>query len=672
MHKKSILALIGFIFIGYVFSETTKIDVDPNFDTQKVLENISKDYLQKKLFGDKSPMLVWSGGLGRLEIGFYNRVETFYADHLSLLSKSKYDQLLYFKDTTDIKFFANQADVLRSRLVIRNVFRAGEPETLGTTSESFVKILDSEEGLHKHYIGKLLFWIREAWFEATLNDIFCLNTKGKHYFKIGVFPFALGRGIALGDAFAVSPGILGFYSNNVIDQYAPGFLFYGDIVPDRLEYDFYFSMLRNYSGTFKEVNQKIYKNEIGRSDTPWRGFGKIDFVFATRFIWLIPDVVGPRTVLRIEPYAFFNNDPEQKVDFEGDAETKLATLGTAFDYEGELFEWGLELGANFGSQKLRGWDKNMPKEANRDGTQVVEYTKVFVGAPPTPPAPDTRPKALVSDANRVIVDSSPQGAAFNNQEIGNSGLYNAEDRFRAARSNTLSGAMFVADASLTWNEKVKLSSCLQIASGDENPNRNPFNDTTDNPDTTYSGFIPFQSIYSGKRVLSLFFLGTGRVARPLTVPPNRVTKERVATVESGFTNLMLLGFGSDIITNAFWCKDTRIRPNVLFGWKAHATKKYDHDVNVLSSIEEAADRYLGVEFNLFAETELYKNLRLFLVTGFFLPGSYFADVKGIPFNADHLAALKNPVCGEVFGYNSPPVLSNHPAYLLNVGLIFNF
>lgn len=661
MFKKSSFIFLLFVIFSNIFAQS---DVINSINESIVLENLSKDFLCEKIFDQKSPALIWSGGQGRLEIGFYNRVESFYADNTSYLSGSKYDQIFYAQNTTDIKFYVKQADALRSRLVIRNKFRAGEPESLGKTSDSFVKILDSEEGSHSHYIGKLLFWVREGWFEATLNDLFCLKTRGKHYLKLGVFPFVLGRGISLGDAYAVSPGTIGFFSNNVIDQYAPGVLLYGDLVPDRLQYDFYFSILRNYAGSFKDVNAKVFKNEIGRAATPWRGFGHINFVFAARLIGIIPDLLCSPSIIRIEPYGFFNNDPEMKVEFDSDASSKLATIGAAIDYEGEIFEWGIEMAANFGNQKLRPWDRNYPKEANRNGTQVVEYTKVY-------DSDSFSTKALVSNANKAIVASSAQGVAFNGKEIASSGLYNADDRFRAAKTNQLKGAMFVADASINWSKKVKLSSALQIASGDENPNKRPLDNTPESiSDDIYSGFVPFQSIYSGKRVLSLFFLGSGRVARPLSVPPGGSSKYQLAGVESGFTNLLMLGFGADIESKIFSGRDARFRPNVIFGWQAYATKKYD--IDTLSSLDEPADKYLGVEVNLFGEVELYRNLRMFLVTGFFLPGSHFDDIKGIPLNQDNLDALKNPVCGSIFDRNSPPVLSNKVAFLFNVGMIYNF
>ena len=637
------------------------------FDIQKILDNISYDQLCRKVFPEKGPIITWSGGLGKLEIGFMNRAETFYADSISLLSKSKYDQIFYFQNTSDLKFYVKQGDALRSRMVIRNKFRAGEPQSLGVTSESSVKILDIEEGLHTHYVGKLFLWIKEAWFEITLNDLFCLQTKGKHFFKIGIFPFVLGRAISLGDAYAISPGVLDFFSNNLIDQYAPGMLLYGEVIDDRLEYDIYFSTLRNYSGSAREVNEKIYKNVVGRAEDPRRGFGKMNFVFAARAIGIIPNIIGCPGILRIEPYGFFNNDPEQKTEFANDAKSKLATIGLAMDYEGEVFEWGIECANNFGHQTLLPYDRNyMQEKRASDGTQVVAYTKVLDG----PPTDSASTDALVSDANKITVDASPRGVAFNGKEIGNSGLYNAEDRFRAGKVNSFSGAMFVADASIQLRKNVKLSSAIQIASGDENPNKNALGVTPDAIDTQFSGFIPFQSIYSGKRVLSLFFLGTGRIARVLSSTPGRVVKSRLAVVESGFTNLMLIGFGADIDTNIMWCQKTRLRPNVLFGWQTHATNKFD--IATMSGLDEPADKYLGVEINIFGETELIENLRMFLVGGFFFPGSHYNDVKGRPFTSDQLEALSNPVCGELFGKNSPPILSNHRAFILNIGLIYNF
>ena len=61
-----------------------------------------------------------------------------------------------------------------------------------------------------------------------------LGFESNHSFTVGAFPFELGRGISLGAAYAIGPGPLGFYSDGMIDQFAFGFKFSGEIVPDVL------------------------------------------------------------------------------------------------------------------------------------------------------------------------------------------------------------------------------------------------------------------------------------------------------------------------------------------------------------------------------------------------------------------------------------------------------
>jgi len=618
-------------------------------------------------FYEEKPVFIWAGGLGRLEIGFKNKIEFMEGRSLNLLSRSKFDQTMWIQNTSDMTFFVKQGDAIRSRMVIRNKYRAGDVETLGRTSESTVKIGDVVDGAHTHFLGKQIFWIREAWFEMRLNDVMNLKMSTDHFFKIGIFPFELGRGISLGDAFAVQPGILGFYSNNAIDQFAFGGLLHGEITPDNAMYDVYFSISHNRSDTFANVNDKTYINEIGRRDDPRRGFGIINIQFASRFTFLIEKPLCSPGNLRLEPYIFIDHEPEQRVEFPADASSKLATPGLSVEYEdGEIFDWGFEMAANFGHQHVRGWDRNQVKFENRDGAQVIVYSKVTDGVPG---APGTK-QALVTPANKAVVNNSMQGAAFNDEQIDSSGLYNDPMRFRDAYNNYYKGAMFVADIGMKIKKNVKLTAMYGVATGDENPNRDLDDPNDAEVDGNYLGFIPIQSIYSGKRVLSVFFLGSGKIARPLSVPPARQSRDRFASTDSGFTNLILAGFGADIKPKINCFPPVRFRPNIIFGWQQFPTRKFDL-MTKLSS-KEAAEPYLGVEFNIFAEAQLLKQLRGFLVTGFFLPGDHFFDTRGKPLNADQVEALNNPGCDGLFGYNSVPLLDTHTGFLFNIGMEYAF
>lgn len=611
------------------------------------------------------PVITWSKGDGRLEIGMVNRTESFYARSLALLSDSYLDQVLYFQNTTDLKFYVTQGDWLRSRTVIRNKYKIGDPGSLGQTSESSFKIADATaEGNHSHFIGKLFFWIRENWAEIYLNKVLGLECDAKHYFKVGIFSFALGRGISLGDAYAVSPGIVGFYSSNVIDQYAFGGLLHGDVVRDFIEYDAYFSILRNYSGTFKDNNAKIYAQQLGNEATPWRGFGHINFLFASRLTATFKNPLGCGGVSKFEPYVMINHDPEQKIDFDADAESKLATLGMAVDYEGSLFEWGIETAANFGKQTVHAWDNNDVKLVNKNGVASFEYTKVFAGDPATGAS-----KALVTSANKAIVAAGQKGALFNGTPINGSTLYNGLDRFTPRYTNEYQGVMFVADATVKIEKDVKLSTAFAFASGDVNPNKDFENIGESLVDGNYQGFIPFQSTYSGRTVASVFFLGSGKIVRPSLVTASPNGRDRFASADSGFTNLILYGVGSDI-RKPLCGKKARFRPNILFGWQDFATEKFDVEKKI--ALKTPASKYLGFELNFFGEIELIKNLKAFLVTGIFFPGSHFKDVKGKPTSADTLENLNNPVCGDLFGKNSAPILADNKAFLLNVGLEYFF
>lgn len=677
MHKFLLLSLFVFIDIQSAVDQQNKIQQQSKEISSETKQEPAKpesndllDHPEERprvgydaVYYEERPVFIWAGGQGRLDLGFMNRSEVVYGRSLQLLSKSKFDQTLYFQTTTDMKMFMKHADLIRARLVIRNKYRAGDPESLGRTSESTFKITDVVTGEHEHFLGKLIFWMREGWLEIKLNDLLQLKTNTHHFFKIGIFPFELGRGISLGDAFAVQPGIIGFYSNNVIDQYAFGGLFHGEIVRDRISYDAYFSILRNLSDSFRNVNEKVFANEIGRRDDPRRGFGDINLGFAGRLMLLIPRPFCSSGDLTIEPYIFINRDPEQKVEFIADASSKLATPGLSIEYEGgEYLDWGVEFAANFGHQHVRGWDRNKTQLENRDGQVVVVFNKVLDGSPDK----KNTQKALITPNNKKIVNNSAQGAAFNGKEIGNTGLFNSFTRFRDAYDNFYKGAMFVADVALKLRKNVKLTSTFGVATGDENPNR-PLRDPNDSMiDGDYQGFVPFQSIYSGKRVLSLFFLGTGRIARPLSVPATIEDTDRFASTESGFTNLIFFGFGSDV-KKANW----RFRPNILWGWQQHKTKKFDLETK-RSSPDEFADRYLGFEINIFAEVQLAKQLKGFIITGFFIPGTFYKDTRGKPLAADQIEALNNVGCDGLFGINAPPLLSDHPAFLFNTGLEFSF
>lgn len=595
----------------------------------------------------------------RFEFLLKCRNEAFYGRSLELFSPSSLDQVFYAQTVIDGIIKASFLDgALRSKVALRTKSRWGNPTTIARTTESDFKVTDVIIGKHKHFLGKLFIWMREGWAEIRLNDAFQLCTSREHYLKLGAFPFELGRGISLGEAYAVSPGLLGFYSNEVIDQYAFGALAHGDIIHDKLTYDLYLAVLRNESDTFSNVTAKVFAQEIGKRENPWRGFGKINYAFASRFDWWIRNAFNSKGMLVLEPYILYNHDPEQKVNFPSDATSNLTTVGFMWDYFGSGFvEAGAEFAMNFGRQKVRPWDRNNI-EIRRDPDDAhleLVYSHVLNA---------DGSKAAVTNKNKSVVNKSPQGIAFNDKEIGDSGLFNAVNRFRAGYKNRYKGAMAVGDAAI-WilKDTLKLAGTLAWASGDENPNkdRGP-NDTSDND---YNGFIGLQEIYSGKRVPSLFVIGPNRIPRPLSLPENLIAQQEdpFPSVTSGFTNLIYGGFGLEW-TPCLWNCSFRVRPNVLSYWQDIATKQFD--IVTKSQIDALASRYLGLECNAFIDANILKNCKLYFAGGFFVPGTHFKQVKGLPLNAEQQVALdsldKTGFVGDV-----PPVLGTNVAWSLNAG-----
>jgi hypothetical protein len=513
--------------------------------------------------------------------------------------------------------------------------------------------------------------MREGWIDIGLNEAFgCPNEVNKHFLTLGAFSFKLGRGIALGDAYAVSPGLLGFYSNNVIDQYAPGILAHGDIRKGKLTYDIYLALLENLSDSFDNVNEEIYSMQIRRGrEHPQRGFGKLNYVIASRLIFTLlnkEDNCGRN--LTFEPYILYNSNPEEDIEFPSDAKSKLVTFGMALEYEGPKWDFGFDFAQNFGTQKVRPWDRNhinIKRDADTAALTLV-YTEIDTKNPQVDPK---APRALVTDANKKVVNNSPQNPSLNGKEIGNSGLFNDPDRFRKGYDNELVGFMFVTDAGYRFNKEFKISATVGIASGDEDPNVD-LNDPLDSEvDGDFEGFVGLQESYSGKRVPSVFVLGMTPVPRPLSVPSSNIQEDdRFAQNVTGFTNLVYCGLGFDW-SPCRWDKQFSIRPNILAYWQEHATKKFS--LRLQRTIDELASKFLGVELNVFSEVKLLTNLKAFIVAGVFFPGQYYKDVRGKPLTRSQQQQLKN-LNDTGFNRAKFPFLNDSTAFMLNWGFEYVF
>ena len=663
-----ILALVfGISTIGVSAKELVKAS-----DNKTVKKEIAPNSNYTKLIS-------FNKGKSGVQFSLTNNTEGFYARSSELFSSSPLDQIVYVRNTWDAALEANVNQWVKTKLVLRNKATWGNEGIVATTSDTF-KLGDAVAGSHRHYIGKLVPWIKEGWFDFSLNKAAGLDDMVQHRVKVGSFGFKLGRGISLGSAYNVSNGILGFYSSGVVDQYAFGSQIYGDIRKDKLSYNLYSAILENYSDKFSRVNAAAFASEIGRKENPQRGYGNINFIVAANLKWQALDGTGGLGKMTVEPYITFNRAPEQKIEFTSDASSRLATFGLSTEYVGDVIEWGCELAGNFGSQKVRDWDRNKVV-VDRDSDGVIKnfYThvrinsasgsKALVGSHST-----TTSGSTVADGTRAAVNASLQGADYNGKEINTSGhtllsgvasLWNDSNRFRTGYTNRYKGMMFVADG--VWNlqddKKLKLVGTVGWASGDESPNVDLGDAKAAVVDGDYQGFVGLQEVYSGKRVPSIFVIGSNDVVRPLSSPNNGF-----AINTSGFTNLAYIGGGVDWQVKAL-SKGWRIKSNVLSYWQDKATKKYD--ITTALSLDDYANKHLGVEINSSVRCALMGGLAAYVTGGIFKPGKHYDDIKGQPLNSSQLKALDSL---DSTGYpdNGVPVIGTSTAIVLDWGLELSF
>ena len=619
---------------------------------------------------------------GKLESQFDNFIftfsgmykpEMFFGKNISLLNNNNEGNKIWFqRHTLDLQLDIDYGcqtygyNVLAMRFNVRNKGIWGNPESIASTTEAETKIVDSVGRRHKHAIPRHIFWMREAWLSFDIAQVMGLSFLNNHTFKVGLFPFQLGRGIALGDAYAVGPEQLGFYSDSFVDQYAPGALFHGEILANRLGYDLYVAILQNRSSSLSETGAAILGQQYGRLETPQRGSGIINFLIATRFNWhvFVSDIYGK---LRVEPYVLYNRDPEQRIEFRGDSSSQLGTIGLAMEYEHPRFQIGFDYALNLGQQRAKGWDRNQIVEQNRGGQVVLVNSHVV--------DQNNEKIPFISNSKaQGIINCSFQDESENGENIGtvDSGvgyltgpitLKNVANRFRNPYTNKYEGWMFVIDAGYwIYKKDLMLATTAFIATGDRNPNEETL-------DMVYSGFVPLQEAYSGKLVKSAYFLGgAGKITRPLSQPVSNQAPSRFAQTVNGFTNLVGTGLGLQWKPSG-WKKTFAFNPNALAYWQENPTKKFD--ARTSSELDSLANTFLGVELNLFMSCMVLKDLKLFFVGSVFFPGAHYRDILGKPLTPTQQRLLDR-LDRTGFDEDRIPNIGDDTSYTFNLGLEFRF
>lgn len=621
----------------------------------------------------KKEPFIFLNGDNKLEFGSKIKLESFYGKNISLLNKFNCDldtvlaPVKYTLDFATMYGYGCQSrgyDIVRLKSSIRSKGVWGAPETIATTDDAFIKSADVVMGRHNHSINRNILWVREMWLELVLNDMIGFNACNKYLFTAGFFPFQLGRGIALGDAYATDPDFIGYYSPNVVDQYAPGLKLTGEF-SDRVIGDFYVGILHNKANSFGNVNLKIHAQELGRRLFPARGFGKINWLMAARVKWWA--IKDECNTLLIEPYGLYDDEREQRVAFIGDASAKLGTFGLAMEARFKDFEFGFDFAKNVGRQNVKGWDRNMIVQQIRTGV-YYEVNNAVTAIANNPATNDLAGQSAVfTKTNQELIEfGQPQNASANDKQIGTSNLKNAVDRFNDPYSNKFNGFMAVGDMAYRFNKEFQMAIAAGVATGDENPNRDLDRLGDSNIDGDYNGFIGLQETYSGTRVRSAFLLsGSGKIPRVLSFPANNLS-DPFPDFVNRFTNIRFVGWAANIAA----CKWS-INPNILNYWQEWPTRLFDQAAGTFSQ-ERLARTWLGLEFNVFADIKLPNDVKFFMVGAAFVPGSHFSDIKGRPITREQQRFLAARERGGAVATEFVPTVGDNTSYIINIGMEYKF
>lgn len=610
-----------------------------------------------------------------------HKEELIYGKNITSFNKHDLsDEIFYSRGTTDIagklvydglkKYDDSSFGLTQKAIVFGGTVRAriprGTTENLIKTTPMTVKLDEVVFGEHQHSLSRHFFWIRSAYTEIDISAILGLSSLNKHALTIGMFPYKLDpQGVVLGDAYAVSPNgnFMGETDSFDVDQFACGLLLSDEIIKDTLTTEVYFGLLQNKSGSLSDTNARVFGHLYGRRADSARKFGSFNYIVSGKIIWepLKKSIAGS---LKFIPFGLFDNEREQKIEFTGDAKSKLGTFGIALEYEIGGFEACVQAAVNCGNQQVFGIDRNQIIVKNNGEALLGQYnTHVVLSDPSNNSIPVILLPYIVGSADQKIVNESLESSLNNGKQIGltadESPLYNSSRRYRDPYKNTYKGWMALADIGY-WvcDKKLRLGFMAAITTGDVNPNSVV-------QDGDYKGFIPLQELWSGSSKggpQSMFFLGGGgRPRRPLSVATDAQAPDRFlknAPNVGGFTNLRLIGANLLWTSRCPYKRPFKVNPNVMVFWQDYATG--------------GASSYLGTEANIFLSTMLYQSFELFGVFALFAPGKHYTDRKGIPALTPSQQEFVDQEDSTGFTAEVVPGISDNLAYSINCGFKITF
>lgn len=516
---------------------------------------------------------------------------------------------------------------------------------------------------HQHYGTIPMIYQDEAWINIDF-DTFLPETQVPFSFKIGYFPYKVGRGVSLGDYHDGSISFMGWQDRTCesnATQSPPGILLTAEFSPS-LQAELYYSKWRSYSTTptatraptlapLLDVDpQSIDSKDISRGTKADRE------LFAAR---LLIDGSGKGITWHLQPYAVYVHAPEQKIEVLDDASTKLGTIGLMAEVGGGPWQVNVEAAAQFGHQDMHAIDR-LSQEVERDATTgalTAVYSHLLIEDTVTTAHSDKQPvlDMIAAAAYHPINRNrdTPKNYAVRGVDgtelsvdgkkvITASYPFLGKSRFRKEYRIEYGGFAVMADAKYTMpSGKLSIGGAAAWISGDAYPYNSEEN-------KTYCGFMPLRDQnYNGYFVRSQALLHARKFPRPLDMADHKLY---AFNHDEDSANLAFVGLG------AHWhpCADQKkvtISPSLFAFWVDEAPHKWDKtasrdfgdaiDNAVYSACQtklgfsgaattEKASSFLGIETTLCLKWQMMEACSFKLGASAFFPGQLYRDIDGMP------------------------------------------
>lgn len=622
-----------------IFSQNNNKEEAIHFDEWSAQKNISEEIFFDEV-GQKKVNDVIDDRNFRLNLDVDLWGALYAGSGLNTLNVYNWDKDIFFMYIGDVslqnKICFNSSDFSAgSKLTFRVKGIAGSENYFSNLEYNPVKIgIGRTEVAYSSRLNNQYVWLRELWGEGRWGD------ESSVHAKIGLFPYRLGSGLVLGDAYIVRLPVPVFTSYKDIDQFRAGFnlIAYSDSL--------HFSLSNYFSITDSYYNDKNiqYNATIAKKNN--NGYGLIDVI---KLSW------NPSGCVDISGYLLWHSDNNQFIEFPRDGKLSFIDIGLNSLLKGDSFNCSFELVGQFGHQDVYALDRNCYYALG--GTQQTHlFQDVGVGIDEVWTASRIQPFPVALGTNL------PAGETF--YDSMDNHFLNSYTRFRREYRNNIQsffGSLQCARKfQLSQKSSLQVSAAGFVSSGGVSANDSTekilahrysteycgyaedqyanYNRQDKNKNTSY--FYGIDQFLTSPYITSLFFLHSEKFNTVLS-------KKFEQTTYPVFTNRIAVGGGlkwqceynrSNVtceLNGLYYSLFNQVRR----GYRYPLGIYYQMNSNLILAVDEYlptlateslryASKTLGFELNARAQYTYRDTLKLFGYFGCFFPGSYYDTVKG--------------------------------------------